>query len=82
MKGSDCCLTLRYDASIFVEGIRKSMRYLSKDNRSPVRDLKAGPPEYEAGILAVRPRRSVIVLGVLVPCIQPLELLHKETSQL
>jgi hypothetical protein len=32
---------------------------LSQDSRSPGRDLKPGPPEYEAGVLTTRPRRSV-----------------------
>jgi hypothetical protein len=34
----------------------------SRDNRAPSRDLKPGPPEYSAGVLTTRPRRSVIVL--------------------
>jgi hypothetical protein len=32
---------------------------LSEDSRSPGIDLKAGPPEYEAGVLTTQPRRSV-----------------------
>jgi hypothetical protein len=31
----------------------------SQDSRSPSRDLNPGPPEYEAGVLTTRPRRSV-----------------------
>jgi hypothetical protein len=33
---------------------------LSRNSRSPVRDLKPGPPEYEAGLLTTRARRSFV----------------------
>jgi hypothetical protein len=42
-----------------MEGLRKTMKTPSEDNRSPNRDLKRGPPEYKAGVLTARPRRSV-----------------------
>jgi hypothetical protein len=40
---------------ICLEGLRKTTKILSKDNRSPSRDLNTGPPEYEAGVSATRP---------------------------
>jgi hypothetical protein len=45
---------LRYYPNIHLEGLRKTS---SQDTRSPSQDLKPGPPEYEAGVLAARPRR-------------------------
>jgi hypothetical protein len=35
------------------------MKNLSEDSRSTGRDLNPGLPEYEAGVLISRPRRSV-----------------------
>jgi hypothetical protein len=35
------------------------MKYLSHDSRSPGRDLNLEPPEYEAGVLTTRLRRSI-----------------------
>jgi hypothetical protein len=35
----------------FLKGLRKTMKHVSKDNRSAGRDLNSGPPEYEAGVL-------------------------------
>jgi hypothetical protein len=35
------------------------MKNFSQGSRSSSRDLNVGPPEYDAGVLAVRPRRSV-----------------------
>jgi hypothetical protein len=46
-----------YYPGICREGLRKTMKNLSQDTRSPSRDLKPGPPEYEAGVLTTRPRR-------------------------
>jgi hypothetical protein len=34
-----------------MEGLRKTTKRLSEDSRSPGRDLKAGPPTYEVGML-------------------------------
>jgi hypothetical protein len=42
-----------------VEGLRKTTTKLSHDTRSLRRDLNQEPPEYEAGVLTIRPRRSV-----------------------
>jgi hypothetical protein len=49
---------LRYYPGICMEGLRKTTKPLSRDSRSPGRDLNPGPPEYE-GVLITRPRRSV-----------------------
>jgi hypothetical protein len=45
---------------ILLDGLRKTTKNLSQDIGCPDRDLSPGPPEYEAGVLATRPRRSVI----------------------
>jgi hypothetical protein len=50
---------LRYSPVICLEGLRKNTKNLSQDSRCPGRDLNLGPPEYEAGVLTTRPRRSV-----------------------
>jgi hypothetical protein len=50
-------LILRYFPSIFLEVLRKATK--TKDNWSLGRDLNPGFPEYEAEVLATRPRRSV-----------------------
>jgi hypothetical protein len=42
---------LRYYPGICLEGLRKTTKNLTQDNRSPGRDLNPGPPEYEAGVL-------------------------------
>jgi hypothetical protein len=49
---------LRYYPGIFLEGLRKTTKALSQDNRFPCQDLNSGPTEYEAGVLSTRPRRS------------------------
>jgi hypothetical protein len=49
----------RYYPGICLEGLRKTMKNLSQDSRSPGRDLNPGPLEYEAGVVTTRPRRSV-----------------------
>jgi hypothetical protein len=36
--------------NIYLEGLRKTTKNLSKDSRSPGRYLKPGPPEYEAEV--------------------------------
>jgi hypothetical protein len=53
------CPDLRYYPVICLEGLRKTTKNLSQDRRSLGRDLNPGPPEYEAGVLTTRPRRSV-----------------------
>jgi hypothetical protein len=50
---------LRYYPGIRLGGLRKTTKNLSQGSRSPGRDLNPGPPEYEAGVLTTRPRRSV-----------------------
>jgi hypothetical protein len=49
----------KYYPSIFLEGMRKTTKNTSQDSRCPGRDLKPGPPVYEAGVLYIQPRRSV-----------------------
>jgi hypothetical protein len=49
---------LRYYPSICLEGLRKTTKYLRQGSRSPGRDLNLGSPEYEAGVLTIRPWRS------------------------
>jgi hypothetical protein len=49
-------LNLRYYTSICLEVLKKN---ISQDNRSPGRDLNPGPPEYDAGMLTTKLRRSV-----------------------
>jgi hypothetical protein len=63
LEGSGCGLILRCYTSICLEGLRKITKKLSQDSRSPVRDLNPGPRKYEAEVLTIRPRRSVV--GVL-----------------
>jgi hypothetical protein len=36
------------------------MKTFSQDSRAPGRDLNPAPPEYEAGMLTIRPRGSVL----------------------
>jgi hypothetical protein len=45
------CPNKRYYPGICLEELRKTMKDLSQDSRSPGRDLKPGTPEYEAGVL-------------------------------
>jgi hypothetical protein len=58
------CPNFKYYTGICLEGLTKTMKNLSQDSRSPGRDSNPGPPEYYAGMLTTRPRRSVIVLHV------------------
>jgi hypothetical protein len=51
--------------SIPLEGLRNTTKILSQDNRSPGRDLSPGNPEYEAGVLTIRPRRSVARCNIM-----------------
>jgi hypothetical protein len=55
---SGSALILRYYPGIRLEILRKTMKNLSQDSRSPSRNFNPGPPEYE-GVLSTRPRRSV-----------------------
>jgi hypothetical protein len=51
--------SLRYYPSIFLEGLRKTMKNLSQDNQSQTQYLNPRPPEYEAGVLTIRPQCSL-----------------------
>jgi hypothetical protein len=50
---------LRYYPGISLEGLRKTTNKPPLGSRSSGRDLNTGPPEYDAGMLTTRPRRSV-----------------------
>jgi hypothetical protein len=50
---------LRYYHGILLKGLWKTKKNLIQVNRSPSRDSKQEPFEYEAGVLTIRPRRSV-----------------------
>jgi hypothetical protein len=47
---------LRSYPGICLEGLRKTTKTLIQDSRSQGRDLNPVPPEYEAGLLTIRPR--------------------------
>jgi hypothetical protein len=55
---SDLGLIVRLYPGIRLDGLRKTTKSRSQDKRSPGRDLNPRPPEYEAGVLTTRPRRS------------------------
>jgi hypothetical protein len=59
---TDRNLMLRFYPGNRLEGLRKTKKIISQDNRSPGRDLNPGPPEYEAGMLTTRPRSSTKML--------------------
>jgi hypothetical protein len=42
---------LRYDPSIYLEGLRKTMENISQDSQSSRQDMNLSHPEYEAGVL-------------------------------
>jgi hypothetical protein len=44
-----------------LEVLRKTVKNLSQDSRSPGWDINSGPPDYEAGVLTTRLRRPVSV---------------------
>jgi hypothetical protein len=48
LEGNGCGLILRYYTVDRLDGLKKTTTNLSQDSRSPSRDLKTGPPEYEA----------------------------------
>jgi hypothetical protein len=50
---------LIYYPGIYLQELRKPTKDLSQGNRSPGRDLNAGPLKYEAAVLTTRPRCSV-----------------------
>jgi hypothetical protein len=51
--------SLPYFLGICLEGLRKSTKNLSHDSRSPAIGLNPGPPEHEAGMLIIKPGRSL-----------------------
>jgi hypothetical protein len=59
LEGSGRGLILRYYPGIRLDGLRKTTTKFNQGSRSPSRKLNLGPPEYEAGVLATRPRRLV-----------------------
>jgi hypothetical protein len=59
-------LRVTYYPSICLQELKKITKNLSQDSRPPVRDLKPGAPEYKAGVLATRPRRSVTKWKILI----------------
>jgi hypothetical protein len=52
---------LKYYPGLCLEGLRKTSKNIGQDSRSPGQDLNSGPPEYETGVLATRPRSSVTI---------------------
>jgi hypothetical protein len=54
-----------YYSGIRPEELWKTTTNLSQNSLSPGRDFNPGPPEYEAGVLTTRPRRSVKVMHIL-----------------
>jgi hypothetical protein len=54
-------LKVAYYPSIRPEEFRKTAKNTCQYSRSPGRDLKQNLPEYDAGVLTTRPRRSVLV---------------------
>jgi hypothetical protein len=42
----------------YLEGIRKTTKYLSQDSRSPSRDFNPGPPKYKSWVLTIQQRHS------------------------
>jgi hypothetical protein len=47
LDGNGRGLILKYYLGIYLEGLRKTAKNLSQVSRSPGRDFKPGPPEYE-----------------------------------
>jgi hypothetical protein len=50
---------LRYYTDIRLEGLRKTTKTSIRTAVCRGRESKAGPPEYEVGVLSTRPRLSV-----------------------
>jgi hypothetical protein len=70
--GSD--LILKYYPDICPEELRKAKQNLSQDSRFSGRDLNPIPPDYDAGELTTRLRRtavtmSIMTLWVVTPCV-------------
>jgi hypothetical protein len=59
LEGNGSGLILRYYPGVFLEGLRNTTKDLSQGSRSPGRDLKPGPPQYEVGLLTTGPLHSV-----------------------
>jgi hypothetical protein len=59
LEGSSRGLILMYYHSPRLDKLKRNTKNLSHYNRPPGRDLNAQFPEYEAGVLATRPRRGV-----------------------
>jgi hypothetical protein len=55
-------LNLRYYNAIFLDGLRKTTKYIEQDSRSLGRDLKQRAPEYETGVLITCPRCSAVTV--------------------
>jgi hypothetical protein len=53
---------LKYYPGICLEGLRKTAKNLSLDSLSLGRDMRPGPPEYDAGVLHTQLWRSVSFL--------------------
>jgi hypothetical protein len=51
-------LRYAYCSNICLEGLRETTEILSQDSRFLYRDLNPCPPEYNAGVLTIQPRRS------------------------
>jgi hypothetical protein len=58
VEGSGRVLILRNNPVICLEGLRKTTKNFSQYSCYLGRDMNPGSPEYEAGVLATRPRRS------------------------
>jgi hypothetical protein len=59
-------LILRYCPGIHMVELRKTTKNISHDSRFPNPDLNTGPPEYEAGVLTTRSRRSLSVTVTII----------------
>jgi hypothetical protein len=60
--------SIRYYPGVFLYGLRKATKNLSRDSRSPGQDLNRGPAEYEAGMLTTRQRCSVWQISIIWNC--------------
>jgi hypothetical protein len=68
---------LRYYPGIYLEGLRKITKNLSHNSRSPGRDLKPSPSEYNAGVL---PTTTAFLPFFLAVCITNSEGIAVEQS--
>jgi hypothetical protein len=59
---------LKFCSWISLEELRRTARSVSKDSRSSGYDLNAGPLEYEAGMISIRPSRSWMNGRALLHC--------------